>query len=105
MAEPSGSSLRRSAAVALAVVALTVSSCAEVRAQLGSSSTTSAPNAAERRIIDAVNGFRGAHRLRALSVHSNLEDKAHLWAAWMAGGNCGRGANGVPMICHSDLTS
>jgi uncharacterized protein YkwD len=92
--------------VAIAVVALTVSGCAQVRAQLGSSSTgSSAPNAAERQIIDAVNRFRGAHGLRALSVQSILEDKARLWAAWMASGNCGRSAGGTPMICHSDVTS
>jgi uncharacterized protein YkwD len=106
MPERNASSLRRSTAVALAVVALTVSSCAQLGAQLGSSSTkSSAPNAAERQIIDAVNRFRGANGLRALSVQSNLEEKAHLWAAWMAGGGCGRSANGVPMICHSDVTS
>ena len=106
MAEPRKSSFGRCAAVAIAVVGLTLTSCAQVRAQLASSSTGSgAPNAAERQIIDAVNRFRGAHGLRALSVQSNLEDKARLWAAYMAGGNCGRSASGTPMICHSDVTS
>jgi uncharacterized protein YkwD len=97
------SALRQCAAIILVlVVALTLASCEQVRAQLGSSSTTSAPpNATERQILDAVNGFRGAHGLHALSVQSNLEDKAHLWAAWMAGGNCGSGA----AICHSDVAS
>jgi hypothetical protein len=38
-------------------------------------------------------------------VNSNLEDKARLWSAWMAGGGCGIGGNGSPNICHSDLAS
>ncbi len=100
------SALRQCTAIALALfVALTLASCTQLGAQLASSSTTSAPpNATEGQIIDAVNSFRGAHGLGALSVHSNLEDKAHLWAAWMAGGNCGGGAS-APTICHSDVTS
>lgn len=43
--------------------------------------------------------------MHALSEHPNLEDKAHLWAAWMAAGGCGHDANGTPKICHSPLTS
>ena len=71
----------------------------------GGGSKTPPPTATERRIIDAVNGYRAQHGLQALSINSNLEDKARLWSAWMAGGGCGRGANGNPQICHSDLTS
>ncbi|HEV7525224.1 MAG TPA: CAP domain-containing protein [Acidimicrobiia bacterium] len=52
-----------------------------------------------------MNGFRRAHHLGALAWQSNLSDKAKLWAAWMAGGNCGRSSNGSPTICHSNLTS
>jgi uncharacterized protein YkwD len=63
------------------------------------------PTAAERSVIDAVNRYRAAHNLRALKVSSNLSDKAKLWAASMAAGHCGRGANGTPKICHSNLRS
>ncbi|MDQ1456692.1 MAG: hypothetical protein QOH28_2312 [Actinomycetota bacterium] len=98
--------LHRATAIVLSMfVALTLASCTQIRAELASSSSASAPpNATESQIIDAVNSFRGAHGLGALSVHSNLEDKAHLWAAWMAGGNCGGGAS-APTICHSDVAS
>ena len=104
MSERSRSPLGCRAAFAVAVVAVvafTLSGCTLTHAQLGSSSGSASapPNATERQIIDAVNRFRGAHGLRGLSVNSNLEDKAHLWAAWMAGGKCG-GA-----ICHSNLSS
>jgi uncharacterized protein YkwD len=107
MSERSGTVLRRGGAVAFAVLlALTVAACQPVRAHLTASSSTSAPpSATETQIIAAVNKFRAAHGLRALSAEWNLEDKAHLWSAWMAGGHCGRNANGVPKICHSNLTS
>ena len=106
MSERSRSPLGYRAALAVAVVAVvafTLSGCTPTRAQLGSSSGSASapPNATERQVIDAVNRFRGAHGLRGLSVNSNLEDKAHLWAAWMAGGNCG----GAGSICHSNLRS
>jgi len=88
------------------LLALTVAACQPVRARLTSSSSASAPpSATEQQIIAAVNKYRAAHGLHALSAEWNLEDKAHLWAAWMAGGNCGRNSNGVPKICHSNLTS
>jgi len=107
MSERSGTVLRCCAAVALAaLLAFTTAACQPVRAHLTSSSSASAPpSATENQIIAAVNKFRAAHGLRALSAQWNLEDKAHLWAAWMAGGNCGRNPNGVPKICHSNLTS
>ncbi len=106
MSERSRSPLGCRAAFAVAVVAVvafTLSGCTPTRAQLGSSSgsPSAPPNATERQIIDAVNRFRGAHGLRGLPVNSNLEDKSHLWAAWMAGGNCG----GAGSICHSNLRS
>jgi uncharacterized protein YkwD len=104
MSERSRSPLGCRAVVAVAVVAVvafTLSACTPTRAQLTSSSSSASapPNATERQIIDAVNRFRGAHGLPGLAVNLNLEDKAHLWAAWMAGGNCGGG------ICHSNLSS
>jgi uncharacterized protein YkwD len=68
-------------------------------------SADAAPSATERQVIGSVNQFRAAHGLRALSAHSNLQRKARLWAAWMANGNCGRDAAGVPTICHSNLPS
>ena len=109
MSERSGSVLRCCGVVAFAVILVfTASACGPVRARLLSSTTSTAsapPNATERRFIDGVNTFRAAHGLRALSAQANLEDKARLWAAWMARGNCGRGANGTPKICHSNLPS
>jgi len=63
------------------------------------------PTPAEQQVIDSVNRYRSAHHLGALRWNANISDKAKLWAAWMAGGNCGRGANGVPAICHSSLMS
>lgn len=108
MAERSGSSpLRRGAGILLAlVITLALAACDPPRTTLGSGgSKTAPPTAVEQQMIDAINRFRGAHGLRSLSVHSNLEDKARLWAAWMAGGGCGPGAGGGPTICHSDVTS
>lgn len=89
------------------VVILALAGCkAPIQAHLTSSSSASAPaTATEQKVVAEVNQYRAAHGLRALTVHWNLEDKAHLWAAWMAGGGCGRGADGVPRICHSNLTS
>jgi uncharacterized protein YkwD len=107
MSERSGTVLRCCVAIAFAaLLALTATACNPVRARLVSSSSTSAPaTATERQVIVAVNQFRAAHGLRALSTHWNLEDKAHLWSTWMAGAHCGRTADGTPKICHSDLTS
>lgn len=100
--------MRRGAAVVVAlVITFALAGCkAPVHARLTSSSSASAPpTATEQKVVAEVNKYRAAHGLRALTVNWNLEDKAHLWAAWMAGGGCGRGANGVPTICHSNLTS
>jgi uncharacterized protein YkwD len=88
------------------IVAGAISGCDPVvRAHTTSGSSKSAPpSAAERQVIDSVNRFRAAHHLRALKWNANVSDKAKLWAAYMAGGNCGR-TNGTPMICHSTLDS
>jgi len=67
-------------------------------------SRTPPPTAVEQQVINAINALRATHHLRALAVHPNLEDKARLWSAWMAGGGCGSQSAG-PTICHSDLTS
>ena len=108
MPERSGSFLRRVAVVMAAVtVTAALAACDPlVRAHTTGGSAKSAPaTAAEHQVIDAVNRYRSAHHLGALGWNANISDKAKLWAAWMAGGNCGRGANGVPAICHSNLTS
>jgi uncharacterized protein YkwD len=107
MSERSGSALRSCAAVVAAlVVTLALAGCTPPRVQIGATSSRSAPaTAPERHVIDSVNAFRAAHGLRALSWQANISDKAKLWAAWMAGGNCGRGPTGTPTICHSNLTS
>jgi uncharacterized protein YkwD len=107
MSERSGSFLQRCASVvATCVLVAALAGCAQVRARsAGGSSSTPPPTSTERQLIDAVNWFRGEHGLGALTVNSNLEDKARLWSAWMAGGGCGRNANGSPSICHSDLAS
>ena len=36
-------------------------------------------------------------------MNSVLVGKARNWAAHMASGGCGRGGNGLPNICHSNL--
>jgi uncharacterized protein YkwD len=107
MPERSGSFLQRCASVvATFVLVAALAGCAQVRAHSGGGSTPTPPTTTtERGIIDAVNWFRGEHGLRPLAVSVNLEDKARLWSAWMAGGGCGRNANGNPSICHSDLPS
>jgi uncharacterized protein YkwD len=108
MPERSGTFLRRGAAVVVTlVVTLALAGCkVPVQAHLTSSSSASSPaTATEQTVVAEVNNYRAAHGLRALTIHWNLEDKAHLWAAWMAKGGCGSGANGVPTICHSSLTS
>ena len=105
MSERSGTSFRRCAALFAAVtVVVTLTACNRLPVQ--TASTKSAPPAApERQVVDAVNRYRGAHGLGALAVSANLSDKARSWSAWMAGGNCGRAANGTAAICHSSLTS
>jgi uncharacterized protein YkwD len=107
MPERSGQFLRRGVAVVVTLIVVpALAGCTPVRAHLTSSSSASAPaTATEKQVIAEVNRFRAAHGLRALPVHWNLEDKAHMWAAWMAGGHCGRNSNGVPKICHSNLPS
>jgi uncharacterized protein YkwD len=108
MAERSGSSpLRRGVGILLALVlTLALAACNPPRTTLGGGgSKTAPPTAVEQQMIDAINHFRAAHGLPALSVNSNLEDKARLWATWMSGGGCGPGAGGGPTICHSDVTN
>jgi uncharacterized protein YkwD len=111
MSERSGTFMRRCAAVLVALTAVGALSAFDpiprhAPTPAPRSSTKSAPpTATERQVINAINHFRAAHGLRALTVNGNVSDKAKLWAAWMAGGNCGRGGNGIPKICHSNLTS
>jgi uncharacterized protein YkwD len=92
--------------LALAVLTLFValSGCAAVRARVTSPATASPPSGAEATVTGAVNRLRAAHHLPALATSPALTNKARFWAAWMAGGNCGR-AGSAPAICHSSLTS
>ena len=108
MAERSGSTLRRGAGIALAVVVALalLAACDHPRTIVTSGGSGSAPpNGTEQQIIGEINGFRAAHGLGALSVQPVLEDKAHLWSKWMAGGGCGPGAGGLPAVCHASLTA
>jgi uncharacterized protein YkwD len=110
MSERSGSSFRRVVAVVASLLLAGVLTACDppTVAKLTSAkiASKSAPlTAAERSVVDAVNHYRAAHHLRALKVKANLSDKARLWAAAMAGGRCGRAANGTPKICHSNLKS
>jgi uncharacterized protein YkwD len=103
----------RSAGAIFALALLTlVSGCAQVRARVSAAArpapVVSVPTdgaSAERAITARVNTVRTSHGLRALSVHPTLVNKARAWAKWMAGGGCGRDANGVPVICHSSLVA
>jgi len=98
---------QRAYASLIAVLAVLATACTPpLQARLRHGSVTAAPTTStERQIINSVNGFRAVHGLRALQVHSNLETKARAWASWMAEGHCGRNAQGVPTICHSNLPS
>jgi len=109
MSERSGTLFRRGAAVVAALaIAVALSACNPLPARpaaRSASSVSAAPTATERQVVDAVNRYRAAHGLGALGISANLSDKAKLWSAWMAGGHCGRAANGTPAICHSNLAS
>jgi uncharacterized protein YkwD len=59
---------------------------------------------AESQLVALINQFRQKHGIGPLSVHGTLTNKARLWAAHMASGGCGTGSNGLPNICHSNLT-
>src|SRR5262249_58039271 len=87
------------------LVLLTTACSPALQAQLRSGSAVTPISSTERQVINSVNQFRAAHRLRALQVSPNLESKARAWSAWMAGGHCGRDARGAPTICHSNLAS
>ena len=94
-------------AVLIAVAAL--SSCTVVRARIASTSrpTTNLPSqnpAAEKTLLASINALRAAHHVHALSLQTNLVNKARYWALWMSIGNCGRARNGTPNICHSVLS-
>ena len=102
---------RRTGRLAAVIVALlasaSLSGCVKVPA-LGSggkgvSSIPPTNASAERYFLDSVNSLRAAHHVRALVLNDNLVQKARYWSLWMANGNCGRAANGMPMICHSSL--
>jgi uncharacterized protein YkwD len=106
MSERSGSLFRRGAAVVAALtITIALSACKPSPVQSSARSASASPTVTERQIVDAVNRYRAAHKLGALTINSNLSDKAKLWSAYMAGGNCGRAANGTPAICHSNVTS
>jgi uncharacterized protein YkwD len=107
MSERSGSFSRRCAA-AVATLALVgvLAGCNSPIVRAHTSSSKSAPaTPTERQVINMVNSYRARHGLGALPWNANLSDKAKFWAAYMAGGSCGRMANGSPAICHSNLTS
>jgi uncharacterized protein YkwD len=59
---------------------------------------------AEAAMVAGINAYRASRGLGPLAVHGNLVNKARGWAGHMANGGCGRGANGVPNICHSSLS-
>lgn len=98
---------QRANVAVIALIAALASACSPaLQAQLRrASAPTAASISAERQLTSSVNRFRAAHGLRALTVHPNLVNKARSWAAWMAGGHCGRNAQGVALICHSNLAS
>ena len=107
MPTPQSPFSRRATASLLVVVALLATACTPaLQARLRQAAATSSqPTSTEGLIINRVNQFRAAHGLAALHAQANLEAKARAWAAWMAQGHCGRSAQGVPTICHSNLAS
>jgi uncharacterized protein YkwD len=96
--------------IASCLCLIALASCAQVGARTGGTSgrTAAAPSSgtsSESWVIGQVNRVRASHGLKALAVHPVLVNKARYWASQMAGGRCGRDANGTPKICHSDLAS
>jgi uncharacterized protein YkwD len=98
--------------LAAAGLALLLSGCAQVRARLTAQAAAAHPAAtvmaaidinAENQLVASVNRLRAEHHERPLALNAGLTNKARYWSRWMAAGNCGRGSNGVPMICHSNL--
>jgi uncharacterized protein YkwD len=91
----------------IAAIAVLATACSpQLQAQLRRrSAAIPATTSTERVIIGSVNHFRVLHGLRALQVHSNLQSKARAWATSMAQGRCGRNAQGIATICHSNLSS
>ena len=105
MSERSGSVFRCCAAVALALIVVVALAGCTPRVGGSSTAKSAPPTAVEKEIIASINKFRAAHGLHALVWEANISDKAKLWAAWMAGGNCPHAPNAGPTICHSNLTS
>ena len=110
MSDRSGTFFRRCAAVvATLAVAGALAGCDATPVFLLSQrsvNSTSAPiSAPALKFVDAINHFRRAHGLGPLTAYDNLDDKAVLWSAYMAQGNCGIGAGGIPEICHSNLVA
>lgn len=88
---------------AIFTAAMSLTSCAALaRSHVAAAGT--AGTSAENGLVAGINGYRAAHGLGPLSVNGVLVDKARNWAGHMAGGGCGTGGNGVPNICHSNLT-
>jgi uncharacterized protein YkwD len=103
---------RYAGAVFVLALLTLVSGCAQARARVTAAAkpapvvrVSSDGTSAEKAITARVNTVRASRGLRALSVHPTLVNKARAWAKWMAGGGCGRDANGVPVICHSSLVA
>jgi uncharacterized protein YkwD len=91
--------------VAIIAIAASLSGCAQLRARTLAASAPAPPNGAESSLIGGINNFRRSHGLPALSIHTNLVNKARDWAGHMASGGCGTGGGGVPNICHSNLAN
>ena len=92
---------------ALIIGSMSVTGCAQVlHARQQALATAVTPGSgAENAMVAGINAYRRAHGLPNLAVHNVLIAKARSWATNMANGGCGRGGNGVPNICHSNLTS
>ena len=87
----------------IGVLSMSLSSCAAIaRAREDASYHMSS---AEQSMFARINNYRNAHGLPSLATSSVAGKKARFWAATMANGACGRGAGGVPQICHSNLAA
>lgn len=86
---------------------MSLTGCAQVlhARQQALASAVTPGSGAENAMVAGINAYRRAHGLPDLSTHMVLIAKARSWATNMANGGCGRGGNGVPNICHSNLTS
>jgi uncharacterized protein YkwD len=90
--------MRRTLAVVVPLVVLVVGCKPLLLSQSSQTATV------EHDAVVLVNQHRAANGQPAVGVDAELTLKARQWAQYMSDGGCGRGDDGTPKICHSNLT-